>query len=123
MAWSLTRRLLLGGTALVLLGGCLSPTLPMPPPLSPEITPPDASGIATVTGRVPAGTTAYVHNIALGLVIGKRTGSTGKYQIQILAREDDQLEIYYMEGLERSQAVVLLVPGPDVGQGGAGGAP
>lgn len=105
--------------------GCLSPTLPLPPPARPDISPPDSSGITTVRGRVPDGTTAMIENLANGKLSGTATGDDGLYTLQVPAEVDDQIAVYYLDGLVRSQSIIILVPdgSADGGAGGEGGAP
>jgi hypothetical protein len=76
-----------------------------------------------VRGRVPGGTTAIVENLSTGDLIGKSTEETGKFEIRIGASSYDRLNVYYFDGLERSQSIVVLVPADGAGEGGAGGAP
>jgi hypothetical protein len=103
--------------------GCLEPTLPLPPPARPEVSPPDSSGIATVRGKVRGSTTAMVENLANGEIRGKVTDDTGLFTITIPAESNDRLVVYYIEALRRSQTTVVLVPYPDEMEnaGGAGG--
>lgn len=102
---------------------CLSPTLPLPPPVRPIVSPADREGYSTVRGRVPGGTTAIVENLSTGNLIGKATDETGKFEIRIGASSYDRINVYYFDGLERSQSIVVLVPADGSGEGGAGGAP
>lgn len=114
------RRLCLVVFGALLSGACLSPTLPLPPPAKPTISTPDSRGFALVVGKVPANTTIYVENLRNGKVAGERTPSTGRYSVEIEAEVADRLQIYYVQSLERSQSIVVLVPAA-TGEGGAGG--
>lgn len=86
------------------------------------ISSPDSEGFSTVRGRVPGGTTAIVENLSKGILVGKATEETGLFELQIAASVSDRLNVYYFDGLERSQSIVVLVPGAAPGGGGAGGA-
>lgn len=101
---------------------CLSPTLPLPPPVTPVVSSPDREGLALVRGRVPGGTTAIVENLARGTLIGKATDEKGLFELRIAASVSDRLNVYYFDGLERSQSIVVLVPEEKSSGGGAGGA-
>jgi hypothetical protein len=66
-----------------------------------------------------------VENLANGKLSGTATTETGIYKLEVPAEVEDRLAIYYYQGLERSQSIVVLVP--DVADsggslGGAGGA-
>ena len=76
-----------------------------------------------MSGRVPDGTTAMIENLANGKLSGTATGDTGLYTLRLPAEVDDQIAVYYMEGLVRSQSIVIVVPDYERGDGGAGGAP
>jgi hypothetical protein len=124
----LRRLILLAGLASVAASatGCLEPTLPLPPPSRPDVSPPDLRGITTVVGRVPGGTTAVVENLANGHLIGRLTDDGGRYTVTLPAEIDDRLAVYYYKSLTRSQSLIVVVPAaegvPQAGEGGAGGA-
>lgn len=110
--------------ALLVLPGCLSPTLPLPPPNRPDVSPPDASGIATIVGRVPAGTTAMAQNLNNGRLVGQVTAD-GTYVLKLPAAIGDQVAVWYREGLIDSGATQITVPAKPatlVPLGGATGA-
>ena len=122
------RRNLLSGAALaggsLLASGCLSPTLPLPPPSRPDITPPDSRGLSTLSGRVPSGTTALAQNLANGKLVGQVTDETGFYELQILAESGDRIALWYRDVYRDSSSTVILVPPAkdESGMGGAAGA-
>lgn len=106
-----------------LLVGCLSPTLPLPPPARPDVSVPSSDGYVRVQGVVPALTLAVVQNRANGFVAGKETGENGKYSVTLLAESGDRLDIWYLDGNDRSPPTTVIVPdAPASGLGGAGGA-
>lgn len=89
--------------------GCLSPTLPLPPPNRPDVSPPDASGITTIIGRVPEGTTALAQNLNNGRLVGQVTAD-GAYELKLPAAIGDQVAIWYRDGLLDSGATQVTVP-------------
>jgi len=118
-------RALAGGALILLPLGCLSPTLPLPPPSRPDISPPDASGVTAIIGRVPGGTTALAENLETGRLVGQVTGDSGAYDLRLPAAIGDQVVVWYRDGLTDSAAVQLTVPAetPDLGPlGGTTGA-
>jgi hypothetical protein len=117
-------RALGGGLLLGLSIGCLSPTLPLPPPSRPDVSPPDASGITTITGRVPGGTTAHAQKQNTGHLDGQVTGDSGDYGLRLEAAIGDQIVVWYVDGFEASASVQVTVPEsvPDLGPlGGSSG--
>lgn len=102
--------------------GCLSPTLPLPPPSRPDMTPPDSSGITTIRGRVPGGTTAIAQNLSSGRLVGQVTSETGQYQLGLAAEIGDPVAVWYRDGLTDSAAVQVTVPATTSELGPLGGA-
>lgn len=105
--------------------GCLSPTLPLPPPNRPDVEGPDASGRVTLSGWVQPGAHVYADNLHTGLSAGQQADlSTGNYRFQIGAEVGDRLAFYYRIGTDVSQALEILIRGPNSApeaQGGAAG--
>jgi len=102
--------------------GCLSPTLPLPPPGRPDVSPPDGSGITTLIGRVPGGTTAIAFNLDSGRLVGQVTDDDGEYELAMPAEIGDQIAIWYRDGLTESGAVEVTVPATQADLGPLGGA-
>ncbi|MCH2108364.1 MAG: hypothetical protein MK135_03475 [Polyangiaceae bacterium] len=100
----------LGG---MLLGGCLAKSLPLPPPGQPFVSAPDELGFATVQGKMPDETTAFVQNLENGLYVGQDTEPDGRYLLKIEASVGDVLVVYYEDGFERSPTVREVVPAED----------
>lgn len=95
------------------LGGCLAPTLPIPPPSQPEITAPDADGNVTLKGR-PGGARANAE-----VTVFKpetETGSVsiaepdGSWTVVLKARAKERLWVYQTVGYERSTHIEVEVP-------------
>jgi hypothetical protein len=108
---------LAAGALLLVPLACLSPTLPLPPPSRPDISPPDASGLTTIVGRVPGGTTALAQNLETGRLVGQVTGTSGDYDLRLEAAIGDPVVVWYRDGLDDSATVELTVPAetPDLG--------
>lgn len=94
----------------VFVGGCLSPTLPLPPPSRPNVFPPDESGNVRVTGLVQSRATAYVHNQRTDQIAGEVTGSDGRYDIVIAAEVGDRLFVWQAFQTEESSPTEVVVP-------------
>lgn len=108
-----TRRSFLGVVSALFFVGCLSPTLPLPPPGRPQISSPDEMGMVRVSGTVRSRATALVLNSRTDRIAGQKTDTSGKYDIEIEAQVRDRLVIWYEVGDETSQIVEVYVPGPD----------
>jgi hypothetical protein len=113
------RRMLLGGLAWALAAGCISPTLPLPPPDTPNIDGPTAEGTATLSGRVPQ-PSARVYAInwtqieagdtrAIG---GDVADGAGNYRFVIRADVGDQCTLYYEYSGDESQDRYFEIPEP-----------
>lgn len=91
--------------------GCLSPTLPLPPPHA-EVNPPDTDGMVFVTGK--ALEQAYVACLNEDLEKGviTRSDSDGFYSLEVEGRVGDQLTLWQIRGTEHSQFTYLEVPPP-----------
>ena len=107
----LVRSLALG--ALVALGGCLSPTLPVPPPGQPEVEGPDASGLVTLKGaKDSAQPNAEVAAYNPATKDGRFTVSAadGSWQIVLPASSKQTLWVWQTVGFERSAQIEVRVP-------------
>ncbi len=119
----MTRRLCLVG---VIGGavGCLSPTLPLPPPDRPAINGPDSSGAVTLSGRVVPGASVYADNLVTGTSAGQKADAqTGQYQIKIPAQVGDDMSLFYEYDSVISERVRFTIPNPGriYGYSGDGG--
>lgn len=105
--------LLVGGVALC--AGCLAPTLPVPPPSSPDVSAPDSDGIVTVKGnagsaRANAIVTVWNENLAENKGVSDRARPDGSWQVKIPAQSKQTLMIWQTTGGEDSNWVELTVP-------------
>jgi hypothetical protein len=117
-----TRRFALLGLLALALGACLAPTLPIPPPSTPEVTAPDANGMATVTGAkgsATPGAQVAVRNDSLARVCTQKCGdlqvegaadADGSWQLTIPARSKDALLVWQTVGSQSSNAIFVDVP-------------
>lgn len=95
------------------LGGCLSPTLPLPPPGEPDIEQ-VGEGRYQLSGRVRAPGTVLTLNLRTGLIVG--TSTRGPYSFVIEARPADRIQFWYETGGRASDSLVFDIPGaPDSG--------
>ncbi len=104
----LRRRLLVSlGFALV---GCLSPTLPLPPPSQPDVSVPDAAGFVRLQGIAAPRAEVFAYNHNNGLIAGQVTGADSHFDFVIKAEVNDRIELWYAKGTDESQSVVFNVP-------------
>ncbi|MFO0568702.1 MAG: hypothetical protein U0263_23775 [Polyangiaceae bacterium] len=100
------RWLLLSG---LLLAGCLSPTLPLPPPSKPTVEGPDQNGMVTLDGWVEAEASVFAANMRTGDIRGQFTHETGHYRFEIPAQENDEIELWYQVGTTASPSILFQV--------------
>lgn len=101
------RRSLLVAAALVV-AGCLSPTLPLPPP-SPDVNGPNAQGEIEISGNTRAGALVYAVNLKNNQISGEITGDNGHYDFFLAAQVGDQVEVYVQIGQDTSQPYAFVV--------------
>jgi hypothetical protein len=106
-----SRRVFAAFGALVV-GGCLSPTLPLPPPSKPTVEGPDQEGKVKLTGRVQAGADVFAANNRTDEVVGQMELETGDYVLFLTANVGDELMLWYAVGTELSSSVIFTVPAP-----------
>lgn len=90
--------------------GCLSPTLPLPPPSRPEVFSPDEDGNVRVRGVVQSRAIVFVLNQRTDQVVGEVTGSDGAYDLLIQAEVGDRLGVWQSVDTKESDSVEVLVP-------------
>jgi len=104
--------MLLVAAVAMLVGGCLAPTLPLPPPSKPAVAGPDASGNVELTGSVQANAEVYVRNYGSTDIYGQITGGDGAYDITLPAKVGDQLELWYTVGKDQSPSIEFQIRAP-----------
>ena len=92
-----------------LVAGCLSPTLPLPPPSRPDVQGPDQEGMVTLDGAVQGDAAVYAANPRTGDIRGQLTGADGHYHFQIAAEVGDELELWYSVGTTSSPSIVFQI--------------
>ena len=90
------------GIALTL-AGCLSPTLPLPPPSQPAVTD-HGDGTVGLQGYVQPHSTVFALNTATNEVAGQLTES-GQYSFTIHAVKNDQISLWYEAGTDVSPTI------------------
>ncbi|HEY3254758.1 MAG TPA: hypothetical protein VGJ91_12450 [Polyangiaceae bacterium] len=93
-------------------GGCLSPTLPLPPPSDPMMTSTDTEGLVRLTGTVQPQSEVFALNRTTNLIRGQYTES-GVYDFTIEAQERDSITFWYVRGTIESPPtdfVIKLTP-------------
>ena len=124
-----SRRVFLGLLSFAALTGCLSPTLPLPPPEQPEVTGPDpATGQVRLQGYAPKKSQVYAINLRTKDIRGEVVGDSGRYDFYLPAQVGDEVSMFYRKGTEESQSLLFMIRDPNAqttttgGLGGAGGA-
>lgn len=97
------------GVAALLLTGCLSPTLPLPPPEKPVVTQPDAQGNIELSGDVDPGSIAEAFDLRTNRLYGQETDS-GHYDFKMPAHSGDEVEFRYEVNSDVSPSIVFVVP-------------
>jgi hypothetical protein len=123
-----SRRGVLGGVVLLglLLGTarCYSPTLPLPPPVAPDVSVTE-TGAFRATGSVLGEAQVFVVNERSGAINGQWVGADGHYDFLLSnARYEDPMQIWYQLGTDLSPTTRFNLPeAPDIpqGTGGEGG--
>ncbi|MBI4699759.1 MAG: hypothetical protein HY744_01105 [Deltaproteobacteria bacterium] len=97
----LLRRALCAAVAALAWAGCLSPTLPLPPPEAPHTIQQVSGepGVWLVAGESTPGATVLIRHPASGKIVGTEDqGATGHYAIELRAQECDQASVLEVQG-------------------------
>jgi len=109
-----SRRGWLFGAALFA-AGCLSPTLPLPPPSDPTVSATTTQGLVRLSGAVQPQSEVYAINRNNNLISGQYTES-GEYDFTLRALENDNVSLWFVHGALESQSndfvVKLAAPAP-----------
>ena len=106
-------RRLLPLLASLVVGACLSPTLPLPPPSRPDVSSPDASGYVRVQGIAAPNAEVIAWNHDNDIIAGQVTGDDSRYDFKIEAESGDHIELWYMKGTDESSSIAFTVPEPE----------
>ena len=101
------RRSWLLGAALFA-AGCLSPTLPLPPPSDPMVSMTSTEGLVLLTGTVQPDSEVFALNHRTNLINGQYT-SSGNYSFTMPASERDGVSIWYVHGTVESDSNDFVV--------------
>lgn len=107
---SRTRGWLLGVT--LLLGGCLSPTLPLPPPSEPAITASMTEGLVRLQGAVLPHSEVFALDYRTNLIAGQHTDS-GDYDFEMAASPGDNISFWYVHETVESPSNDFVVKLPE----------
>jgi len=106
------RRLLLLAAAGLLVSGCLSPTLPLPPPDRPDVSSPDQSGLVRIQGVASPQSEVIALNHGNNVIAGQVLRDSSRYDFTIQGEVGDAIEIWYVEGEDKSPSTTVIVPAP-----------
>jgi len=104
------RRCVVLAAALVA-AGCLSPTLPLPPPSEPEVTQ-VSEGVYRLSGSVTPRAEVYAFNVRTSFIDGQATGDSGEYSFEVQAAPGDAIELWYETRSRESQITEFEIPDP-----------
>lgn len=107
-----SRRLALWVAAALLAGGCLAPTLPLPPPDRPTVDGPDENGVTHLQGRVEGGAWVYAINRRSEMGVFKATDDSGEYQLTLITQAGDSIVLWYELGSESSDRLEFEIRPP-----------
>lgn len=107
------RRALLIALAAGLVGGCLSPTLPLPPPGEPVVEGPDPSGMVTLSGTAPSQALMIGWNLRVNDGDTFQTSGDGAYELVMAGEGGDVIRLFYLRGSETSPSIEVVVPEPE----------
>jgi hypothetical protein len=109
MGQSPARRALLLLAAL-LAGSCYAPTLPLPPPVRPDISEQTETGTYRLSGSVMPNSLVVAFNTRTELAAGQQTGDDGLYDFEIAAEPGDALHFWYVVGVDQSPPITFGIP-------------
>ncbi len=97
----------------MLAGGCLAPTLPLPPPSRPDVEGPNAQGLVRLTGAELPNAWVFALNEGTQLSYGQVTGSDGRYDFSFPASVGESVLFWYRVGDQDSPSITLYIePSP-----------
>lgn len=102
------RRWLFCAFASLAVVGCLSPTLPLPPPGEPEVTGPSEMGLVRLEGEAPRGSwiTAYNRDLGEGRF---QDVKNGRYGLELPAAVGHSIVLWYEIDGEKSLPLELEI--------------
>jgi len=119
MANRTLRRFLLGA---VLFAGCYSPTLPLPPPVKPEISLTETGAYHLAGGVLPNAQVTALNERSY-VIDGQQADHVGAYSFDLKdGQPGDEIELWYRSANDLSDAALFTLPDLSA-KGGAGGMP
>jgi hypothetical protein len=116
MARARYRRFLLAAFAALALASCTTPTLPLPPPETPFVSAgsaPDTFKLSSVNGAEPNALIVVVNRnedlLANQRVTGTIADATGSWNVVVIAKSGDVLDISQEAGSTRSPGITITV--------------
>jgi hypothetical protein len=101
------------GALCALAVGCLSPTLPLPPPAAPDVTAPNEQGLVTLSGTVDQPEAMVLaRNLRTAHIDGTFADNAGRYAFQMAAQPGDPAELWWEFGEEVSKVQAFRIPYP-----------
>ena len=91
---------LLGAALFAGVGGCLSPTLPLPPPTDPTVSS-VSEGVVRFTGTVEPESEVFALDRNSNLIAGQYTHA-GAYDFTMAAQDHDLMSLWYVHGTVES---------------------
>ena len=102
--------------------GCLSPTLPIPPPDSAVASAPDTQGVVTVKGNTGSAKPSALVSVwnsnyvgsdnIVGIEVARPAAPDGSWSVSIPGKTGDLLYIWQTIDSERSPEIYVYVPAP-----------
>jgi hypothetical protein len=92
--------------------GCLSPTLPLPPPSDPEVSGPTEQGLVRLQGTVPANSWVFALNHNTDLAFAQGTHENGVYDFEIKAQVGDDISLWYERSGDASESLDFTIEQP-----------
>jgi hypothetical protein len=108
----LLRHLVLWVATALLVGACLAPTLPLPPPDQPTVAGPDENGVTHLSGKVPSGSWVYAINRSSEHGSFRATDASGAYDLTLVTRIGDGIVMWYEKGAETSETLEFQIRAP-----------
>jgi hypothetical protein len=95
------------------MAGCLSPTLPLPPPSDPTVSSTQTLGLVRLTGTVEPQSEVFALNRNNNLISGQYTES-GAYDFTLQAQHNDYVSLWFVHGPIESPSndFVVKLPAP-----------
>ncbi len=106
--WTWSRRQLVL-IAAVIAGGCLAPTLPLPPPSEPTVSGPSEQGLVRLQGTAPSNSWVFALNQRTELAYAQGTHETGRYDFEIAAQVGDDILLWYEISGEASESLDFTI--------------